>query len=163
MKGLALALLLFGLISCSKPSDKFYMPAEWEPHDAVWLGWEDDFVAYHPVAIDIIKSLTPHVKVKMTVSSDSLREVAKSLLSANGVDSISIEFITMPGNEYWIRDHGAAFLVNQKGELGVADFNWNNYGRPGWIKEKYDNNPDSTHKYYTLRLPKMNLTAKVDS
>jgi hypothetical protein len=28
------------------------MPAEWEPHDFVWLGWEDDFLAYQPVAVD---------------------------------------------------------------------------------------------------------------
>ena len=22
----------------SRPADEFYMPAEWEPHDAIWLG-----------------------------------------------------------------------------------------------------------------------------
>jgi agmatine deiminase len=163
MKRTALALLLLALISCSKPSETFYMPAEWEPHDAVWLGWEDRFLTYHPVVIDIIKNLTPHVKIKIAVASDSTLRVAKSFLFQSGIDSTKLEFYTMPGNRYWIRDHGAAFLVNDKGELGVADFDWDYYGLTGWIKEKYDNNPDSIHKYYTLRLPKMKLTGQVDS
>jgi Porphyromonas-type peptidyl-arginine deiminase len=123
------------------------MPAEWEPHDAVWLGWGKNKPLYHPVAVDIIKNLTPHVKVKITVSSYSVLQVAKSILRKSGIDTTMIEFHTMIGSLYWIRDHGATFLVNEKGELGVADFNWSDYGLPGWIKEKYDNNPDSDINY----------------
>jgi len=139
------------------------MPAEWEPHDAIWLGWEDTYLSYHPVVADIIKNLTPHVQVKIAASSDSLVKVAKKILSNNGIDTTQIKFYTLEGDRYWIRDYGAAFLINEKGELGIADFEWNGYGRPGWIKEKYDNHPDSIHKYYTLRLPKMNQTGRVDS
>jgi agmatine deiminase len=139
------------------------MPAEWEPHDAVWMGWEDNYVSYHPVVVDIIKNLTPHVQVKIAASSDSLLRVAKRILLEKGIDSTQIKFYTMPGDRYWIRDHGAAFLVNEKGELGVADFEWNSYGRPYWIQEKYDNHPDSIQKYYTANLAKMNKTGRVDS
>ena len=164
MRKISLPLLfLFGIIACSKPSDTFFMPGEWEPHDAVWLGWEETFVTYHPVAVDIIKNLAPNVKVKIVVTSDSVLRIAKSVVFKSGVDSSRLEFHVMPGSRYWIRDHGAAFLVNDKGELGVADFDWNNYGRPGWLKEKYDNNPDSLHKYYTSRLPKVKQTGRVDS
>ena len=139
------------------------MPAEWEPHDAVWLGWKDANLSYHPVAIDIIKALTPHVQVKIAASSDSLLQVAKSILTKSGVDSTQLKFYTIPGDRYWIRDHGAAFLVNEQGELGVADFNWNAYGVPGWLNEKYDNNPDSLYKHYTARVPTINQTGRVDS
>lgn len=151
------------LTGCSKPRDTFYMPGEWEPHDAVWLGWEDTYVHYHPVALDIIKNLAPHVNVKIAVSSDSVLRVAKSIIRKSGADSSRLEFYVMPGSKHWIRDFGAAFLVKGKGELGVADFGWNNYGRPGWINEKYDNNPDSLQKYYTARLPKVMQTGRVDS
>lgn len=163
MRRILPALLLLVLIACSKPSETFYMPAEWEEHDAVWLGWEDTFVSYHPVAVNIIQNLTPHVKVKMVVKSDSVLRVAKSVLSQGGIDTTTLEFHVMPGNRYWIRDHGAAFLVNKQSKLGVADFEWNNYGIPGWYKEKYDNNPDSLQKYYTSRLPKVLQTGRVDS
>jgi agmatine deiminase len=163
MKKIIYCILISGLISCSKPSQEFYMPGEWEPHDAVWLGWEEDHIAYHHVVIDIVKNLTPHVKVKITVTNDSTRHVAKSILATNGLDTTRIEFITMAGSKYWIRDHGAAFLVNENGQLGMADFDWNNYGRPGWIKEKYNDNPDSTHKHITLRLARTKLIGQVDS
>ena len=38
------ALILFACNSGKneKSTFPFYMPAEWEPHDAVWLGWEED-------------------------------------------------------------------------------------------------------------------------
>jgi agmatine deiminase len=46
MKYITLTLLIFLLISCKNDksadsnltSDNFYMPAEWESQDAVWLG-----------------------------------------------------------------------------------------------------------------------------
>ena len=163
MKITVSGLLLCALIACSKPSETFYMPAEWEPHDAIWLGWEDTHLFYHPVVTDIINKLTPHVQVKIAASSDSLLQVAKTILFKNGIDSTKVTFYTLAGDRYWIRDHGAAFLVNEKGELGVADFEWSAYGTPGWIKEKYDNNTDSLDKYYIRRLPKINRTGRVDS
>lgn len=139
------------------------MPAEWEPHDAVWLGWEERHLNYEPVAVEIIKNLSPHVKVKVTVSSDSILQIARAIVRKSGVDSSKLEFLVIPGSRYWIRDFGAAFLVNGKGELGAADFDWNTYGRPGWIKEKYDNNPDSLNKYWTAILPTAKKVGRVDS
>ena len=35
------------------------MPAEWEPHDAVWLGWEEDSIRrYYPGIVSLIKSIS---------------------------------------------------------------------------------------------------------
>lgn len=160
-----ITLFCFGiyiLLSCSKPelSADFHMPAEWEPHDAIWLGWEDESVSYHAAVIEVIKSLTPHVSVKIASSSDSLAQVARKILFEQGVDSTRVSFFTMPGDRYWIRDHGAAFLVNDKGELGVADFGWNRYGYPGFIELKYGNHPDTISKYMSRTNP---LTGSVDS
>ena len=49
-----------------------YMPAEWEPHSAVWLGWEEDLVQFHPVISELVQIISPNVDVKIAVSSDSL-------------------------------------------------------------------------------------------
>ena len=161
MKFFLSCVIIIGLFSCTPPSDKLYMPAEWEPHDAVWLGWEDEFVEYYPVVVEIIKTLLPHVQVKVAVDNDSLMREAKKYLSLNGIDSNSLKFYLMPGDRYWIRDHGAAFLVNEKGDLGVADFGWNLYGYGEWLKVKYDNNSDSVNKYLKKRAN--NTTGSVDS
>ena len=156
--------LFFGLVSCRDKSDSYYMPAEWEHHDAVWLGWEKDSIrGYYPPVANIIKALVPNVVVKMAVDSDSLMRKAKAYLLTQGIDSTMVKFYVMPGDRYWIRDHGAAFLVNDKGELGVADFAWSGYGYPGFLKLKYENNMDSVNKYLLLRKDMRKNTGRVDS
>jgi agmatine deiminase len=156
------SLMIF--FSCGKPKDQFHMPAEWEQHDAVWLGWEKDTIrGYYPPIIKAINTLTPNVKVKMAFNSDSLMQVAKHYLIAQKVDTANIRFYVMPGDRYWIRDHGAAFLTNGKGELGVADFAWNSYGRPGFLKEKYNGNMDSVQKYLDKYKVYTKKTGSVDS
>jgi agmatine deiminase len=139
------------------------MPAEWEHQDAVWFGWEDEATQYYPVVVNAIKILMPHVQVKVIAKSDSLLLFAKNFLYKNQIDTSKIKFYTIPGDRYWIRDHGAAFLVNEKAQLGVANFNWNRCGYPEWLKYKYDGNPDSIRKYWDLKLPSVALTGKVDS
>lgn len=161
----ALFLLIVAVTTACTVQDKnkFYMPAEWEPHDAVWLGWEDDQLQYRPTVVKMLKALRPHVTIKIAASGDSLLRVAKKYLQEQDIDSSEIQFYSIKGDRYWIRDHGAAFLVNGNGELGVADFGWNTYGYPGWLEIKYDNNKDSISKYLKLREPYMKRTGMVDS
>jgi agmatine deiminase len=148
----------------SRPAETFYMPAEWEPHDAVWLGWEKDSLrGYYPAVVNIIKALASNVTVKIAFDNDTLRQKAKAFLSSQGIDSTMYKSYIMPGDRYWIRDHGAAFLLNGKGELGVADFAWNSYGYPGFLAIKYNGNKDSINHYWNLRNEFRMKTATVDS
>lgn len=163
MKKLFIVALICSQLACNDKTNHFHMPAEWEPHAAVWLGWEDENTSFHPSQVAMIKALLPHVQVKICTSSDSMQQVAKLLLSKNGIDTGKLLFHSIPGNRYWIRDHGATFLVNGKGELAVADFKWDFYGYTGWIKEKYDNNADSFSKYIKPVLLPLQQTGRVDS
>jgi len=164
MKQFVLLIIITSFFSCKNKSENFYMPAEWEPHDAVWLGWEKDTTyRYYPVVADIIKSLAPHVTIKMAFDSDSLFQTARARLRLFGIDTTMYKSYIMPGDRYWIRDHGAAFLINEKGELGVADFAWNSYGYPGFLKEKYNGNMDSVKFYLEKRKERINKTGSVDS
>ena len=153
------AILLF---SCNKKKDPnaFYMPAEFEEQEAVWFGWETD-AKYYPVVANIISGLMPTVQIKIAAESDSLLSVSKKALARLSIDTTKVQFYSMKGERYWIRDHGAAFLVNEKGELGVADFDWSLYGMEGWYEQKYDNNTDSIKKYMTKYFNRN--TGKVDS
>lgn len=162
-------LAAFFVVGCNsnkqeRAAETFYMPAEWEQHDAVWLGWEKDSLrGYYPAVVNIIKALTGNVTVKIAFNNDTLLQKAKAYLASQGVDSSIYKTYIMPGDRYWIRDHGAAFLVNGKGELGVADFAWNSYGYPGFLEEKYSGNKDSVDHYMNLRKEFRLKTAKVDS
>ncbi len=157
------------LFACStkkyeRAAETFYMPAEWQPHDAVWLGWENDSLfGYYPAVVNIIKALALNVTVKIAFHNDTLLQKAKLYLASQGVDSSMYKTYIMPGERYWIRDHGAAFLINGKGALAVADFGWNSYGFPGFLKEKFGGNMDSVNSYIDRRKNMMNKTGKVDS
>jgi agmatine deiminase len=164
MKKLFLFLNVVIVLSCNQQQDKYYMPAEWEQQDAVWLGWEaDSSLGFYPVVAEMIKTLTPTVTVKIAFDSDSLMQTAKNYLKRQQIDTSNIRFYVMPGDRYWIRDHGAAFLINREGELGVADFDWNLYGFPQFLKEKNNNNQDSVNKYLNKILPSINKSGAVDS
>lgn len=162
MKQLITYCLVVLLIACKdKKSDTgFYMPAEWEPHEAVWLGWDEDSSFYPPV-IDMINGLLPTVPVKIALRSDSFLLECKKYLTRSNIDTSAISFFVMPGERYWIRDHGATFLVNGKGELAVADFGWSLYGIEGWYNQMYNNNKDSVQKRLNKYFDKN--TAVVDS
>jgi agmatine deiminase len=160
---------LLVLVACKESKQErspetFVMPAEWESHDAVWLGWEKDSSrGYYPSIATIIKTLSPNVTVKIAFRTDSVLQAAKVYLISQGIDTSMYKSYLMPGDRYWIRDYGAAFLVNENGELGVADFGWNGYGYPGFLQLKYNGNNDSVNHYLDLRKEFRRRTGTVDS
>lgn len=139
MKKLTLFILLTIIIfSCKQePQDPaaFYMPGEFEPHEAVWFGtwnmgeWAND---YKRVMSEVMKAIDTHVQIKMASPSDSIMQIAQKQLDSLGVDISKIQFFVMPGEAHWIRDHGATFVVNHQGDLGAVDFEWNGYGSLDW-------------------------------
>ncbi len=147
-----------------RSDDEFFMPAEWETHDAVWLGWENDTEQrFNPSIGKIITALKPHVTVKIAFDSDSLKQTAIAGLIKLGIDTTGIKMYVMPGERYWIRDHGAAFLLNGKGELAVADFGWDEYGLPEFLKLLYEGNMDSVSTALNRRMSRLMKTGRVDS
>ncbi len=160
-----LTLLLLSLVfyTCRNKSDHeaFYMPGEFEPHEAIWFGWEENDTTVHPVVYNMIRGLSGKVQLKIAVDSDSLKAVAQSKLHDAGIDTSAIQFYTISGDRYWIRDHGAAFLVNQQGQLAAVDFGWNLYGYYDWWKLREPELTD-TINYWEKQTLK-GKTSKVDS
>lgn len=160
-------LLLVGtalLGGCRDNSGTFHMPAEWEPHEGVWLGWEKDTTAgFYPVIAEVITALKPHVTVKLAFDSDSLRQTALTRLVRLGVDTAGVRSYVMPGERYWIRDHGAAFLVNDRGQRGVADFGWDEYGVPAFLHQYHEGNRDSVAAAWNRWKEHIAATGRVDS
>jgi agmatine deiminase len=135
---LLLTLIMIAFFSCKQePQDPatFFMPGEFEPHEAVWFGtWymSERASDYKRVMTDVMKAIDSHVHIKMAAPSDSIMQMAKRQMDSLGVDTTQIQFYIMPGEAHWIRDHGAAFVINRQGELGAVDFEWNAYGSLDW-------------------------------
>jgi agmatine deiminase len=152
----ALLFIVFTLsISCnSNESDEgefYFMPAEYEPHEAVWLGWED-FPPYHQPFMDVTRSLISKVPVKMIAKDGNDLKNLKIVLSENSIDTHAIAFYIIKDNRLWMRDHGAAYLINGQGDKKVADFGWTLYGNEGYLKTYFEGDMDSVKYYYQRNL-----------
>lgn len=157
-------LLCFG---CKSPESKnehtdssgYYMPAEYEAQDAVWLGWED-YPPYHSPFLDIARSLHGRVMIKVIVSDDASLERLKDTLLVLDIDTSGFQFHVIPGNRYWVRDHGAAYVINGQRDKKVVDFGWSLYGSREWLENYYSGDKDSVDLFYNQSLGE---TGMVDS
>ena len=128
-----LIILIFGCSSKIQDEVSFSFPPEWEPHQAVWVDFANEFNTINDQQgrIDIIIALHRYLPVKVLVDSDSIQSVAIEWLLNSKVDTSQISFYHLPIPNSWIRDAGPLFLSNRS-RLRVADFKWNCYGNSKW-------------------------------
>ena len=109
----------------------FHQAPEYAPMDAVWLIWpkvqHKKGLQNEQVTKSIIEALVPAVKIKLVVANDSLKQVALKIIPDSLFKNGSVELLTFNYNEFWARDFGPAFLINNKGEKAMADFMFNDW------------------------------------
>lgn len=109
----------------------FYQAAEYAPMDAVWLIWpkvqHKKGFTNEQVTKTIIEALVPSVKIKLVVANDSLKQVALKIIPDSLFKKGAVELMDFNYNEFWARDFGPAFLINNKGEKAMADFMFNDW------------------------------------
>jgi agmatine deiminase len=113
----------------------FSFPPEYAPQAAMWLGWSED-EPHHPVQVEMIRALLPHVPIRLMIRSDKDRAEAIRMLTEAGIRTNRITFITHPLATNWIRDSGPRFVSDGR-SLAVADFAWNGYGYPAEIRATF--------------------------
>jgi len=113
----------------------FRFPAEWEKHEATWVGWPHHtadwpgkFAVIPWVYGEIVRRLVPGEKIRVLVQSAANEARARNLLDRIRVGARDIEFFRIPTDRSWTRDFGPMFLKNES-ELAVAGFHFN-----GWAK-----------------------------
>lgn len=115
----------------------FYMPAEWERHEATWLSyphnqnsWPGKIETIVPSYNLFIKTLTEVETVHINVLDDTMEFLVKAALKSAGAFMVNLEFHQFPTNDAWCRDHGPAFLLNRKehGRRALVDWQYNAWG-----------------------------------
>ena len=146
MKTLILLSFTLLMISCNNKDSTtdFYMPAEFEPQEAVYIGWFNN-PRKDSVAAEIVSALYNSVQVKIFYSKESMKYNANLLLSEYGVDSNRINWIKDSLRYDFPRDPGPIFLLNNNGEMKIADFDWNSYGYEFVYRDFRLNNFDSLY------------------
>jgi agmatine deiminase len=122
--------------SDNSPAGQGYrMPAEWEPHDATWLSWpRREAISFPfaydevmPVFVQMISALGESEKVRINVLDHDHEKQVRLLLE--DVDTSHVEFLRIPTNEPWCRDHGPTFIKRDSDpRLAVVDWNYNAWG-----------------------------------
>ncbi len=115
--------------------NNFRLPAEWEKHEATWLGWPHNkedwpgkFIPIPWVFVEIIRRISTGEKVRLLVESKKHIEKAKFVLRSANVDSANVEFFTLKSDRGWMRDISPLFIKNGE-ELSAVNFKFN-----GWAK-----------------------------
>jgi agmatine deiminase len=124
----------------------FSMPAEWECHEATWLGWP-----HHPtdwpgkldtirwVYGEIARRLAPGEIVRLLVNHRTEAALARGYLARAGVDSRRIHFVTHRTNRGWTRDSGPIFVRRRgsKAETAIVHFHFNAWAKyDDWQKDR---------------------------
>jgi agmatine deiminase len=125
--------------SAATPAELGYsMPAEWEPHEATWLGWPHNvsdwpgkFESIPLIYGEMVRKISTAENIRLIVRHKKDEQFARHIFQKVGVNLRKIQFVTHPTNRGWTRDTGPIF-VKHKNETAIVHFHFN-----GWAK--YDN------------------------
>jgi agmatine deiminase len=117
----------------------YRIPAEWEKHEATWIGWpnnkEDWPGKFQPIPWvygEIVRYISRAEKVRIIVESASHQKKAESVLKAVGAELTNVEFFKLETDRNWLRDSGPQFVKDKNGNTVIINFKFN-----AWAK--YDN------------------------
>lgn len=124
---------------------RFRMPAEWEPHEATWMGWPHNltdwpgkFAPIPWVYSEIVRHIAPGEIVRIIVSGKPHEDRARGILKRVGVDLSRVEFFRFPTDRGWTRDFGPIFVKRDlpRPEAAIARFGFTGWARyPNWHKD----------------------------
>jgi agmatine deiminase len=121
------------------------LPAEWEPHEATWIGWPHNTTdwpgRFGPIPwayAEITHRIARGEIVRILVEDSAHEGRAWRILARGGVDFSRIEFFRIPTDRGWTRDSGPAFerRAGPRPEVAVRRFRFNGWARyPDWRKD----------------------------
>lgn len=123
-------------MSATPKSLGYTFPAEFVKHDATWLSWPHKEASWpgkihtiFPYYSQFIKELTKSETVRINVADEKMKTFALEHIQNAGADLSKLEFFMHPTNDAWCRDHGPAFLINDKEKKkAIVDWNYNAWG-----------------------------------
>jgi len=116
-------------------SQGYRMPAEWEPHAAVWLSWpKPDGISFPeryelipPVLAEMVGALAESEAVHINVCDPAEEALVRAHLQR--VPHAHVRFYHIPTNEPWCRDHGPIFLMRDAApRRAIVDWGYNAWG-----------------------------------
>ena len=115
------------LDSCPR-KDGFRMPAEFEEHAGTYIiwpertdNWRNGAKPAQKVFTEVAKTIGKYEPVTVVVSD-------RQYQNARGMLADYVRVVEMSNDDSWIRDCGATFVINDKGERRAVDWSFNAWG-----------------------------------
>lgn len=109
-------------------NDGFRMPAEFEEHSGTYIiwperpdNWRNGGKPAQHVFAKVANTIGKYEPITVCVSSAQYSN-ARNMLSSY------VKVVEMSNNDSWIRDCGATFVVNDKGDVRAVDWKFNAWG-----------------------------------
>ena len=125
------------------------MPAEWEPHEATWLGWPhhstdwlDKLDTIRWVYGEMVRKIAPGERVRILVNNRAHERAARRYLKRAGASLANVQFIVHPTNRGWMRDSGPLFIKKRRergaaAETAIVHFHFNAWAKyDDWQKDR---------------------------
>jgi agmatine deiminase len=116
----------------------FSMPAEWEKHEATWLGWPhnpadwpDKLDTIRWVYGEMVRKISPGEIVRILVNNQQEARRAKTYLRRARADLARVQFVVHPTNRGWMRDSGPIFVTRKRPEpeTAIVHFHFNAWAK----------------------------------
>src|SRR5271155_1312715 len=137
MKRRAIAKPAHPSVLAEKPQQLGYrMPAEWESHEATWLGWPHEVTdwpgKFAPIPwafAEIVRHLSRVERVYLLVENAVAEKRVRGILKKSGARLDRVDFFRVPTDRGWMRDSGPICVTNPVGDVAFNHFVFN-----GWAK-----------------------------
>jgi agmatine deiminase len=113
----------------------FHMPAEWEPHDAVWLSWPHNkntfpkLPAVEEAFFEFVTAIHTSERVELFIPTAAVHRRVRTRLRETQVDLSQVTLHTTEFSDVWIRDYGPTFVINRAMKRSaMVRWNFNAWG-----------------------------------
>lgn len=113
-----------------------HWPAEWEPHEATWLGWPHHrpdwpgkFEPIPWVYAEIVRVLHAHEPVEILCQTENIREEAIAALRSHGVRLDRCRLHLVSSDRIWLRDSGPTMVWRDDGSVEAVCWRFNAWAK----------------------------------
>jgi agmatine deiminase len=122
-------------VSCHCREQGFFMPAEWQRHDAIWLAWPYDPTTFpdrvskvEAAYVQIVKEIHESEDVNIFVIDEPTQKKATEMFQQAGINMECVHIWVSDYADVWFRDYGPIFVKNPKHELAMIHWDFNSWG-----------------------------------
>ncbi len=136
----------------------YRMPAEWEPHAAVWLAWPHDRLTF-PKGLEsveenylqIIEALYQSESIHLCVTNEEMKQRVVERIKSKGINLSRVHLHLFDYADVWFRDYGPIFLVHREEKhLAMVHWYFNAWGQKYETHLKDTRVPSFIHKKMTI-------------